>query len=848
VHDSINHFLADPAYAQVAVLATSRIVGYHPTGLLAELPRLTISPLLDEDVERLLTAWFRQTSADNPDRLVDRMRRRLAQDARMAELATNPLLLTVLALLLARNRELPNEHAQLYAAATETLLYSWPVEQRGSGLSFDTVPRWLTPLARRVFLSPRTHGVPEEEVIELLTASWQEQFGGPPGTAREQTRALLHQVRDDTGLVSVTGRNEDGMRLWDFLHRSFAEYLVARALAEDHLDRSADPLERAHDEAWHEVILMMAGEVGRRRADAVGAIVLRLAALSSTPWEGALHRDLRLALEVLARDVPCGESAVSAIVDAALEAWVQTDITPLREDLARQLASLADTRHAALLANRVTALGLAPAQRLALARWLPERLGRPILESLLDSDEAIADQAAVALVGADMEGRPPPRAVERLLRRLDVLERRTAVSALEVLERHRADDAVSALLRLAQGEDPETSELALRALARCQSPQALAAMEQVLAIERAYELRPVIDRLAEGGPDVQRRMEVRAREGGRGRFEALRVLARMDPASAKAVAADLAASNDFVVQRRALQALDDAAGERALALQALGEPHHAARVWAASVLIRDEEYADEALQTLLEIADDATAGDRLEALSTLTTFAPEEAAQGLADVLETITDPEGRHEALYWLSEETLGYGGEDVLATLIEDQDEWVAFTAAEKLAQHGDQRGFKALVDMVVAGGDQAGRGLRTLMREAREAHLADAQRLLRGKSPAERRLGARLLAACDAPDAVDVASGLLDDPDATVRCAGLWLLARRGRADELLPRVDQLLGDVATIEGPPLDDPRNMLWAERARPVRCCADVVYRWFAEQPAMLESATAGHERGAVVS
>jgi hypothetical protein len=146
VHDSINHFLADPAYAQVAVLATSRIVGYHPTGLLAELPRLTISPLLDEDVERLLTAWFRQTSADNPDRLVDRMRRRLAQDARMAELATNPLLLTVLALLLARNRELPNEHAQLYAAATETLLYSWPVESEAAGCRSTRCPggspRW----------------------------------------------------------------------------------------------------------------------------------------------------------------------------------------------------------------------------------------------------------------------------------------------------------------------------------------------------------------------------------------------------------------------------------------------------------------------------------------------------------------------------------------------------------------------------------------------------------------------------------------------------------------------------------------------------------------------------------
>jgi len=233
------------------------------------------------------------------------------------------------------------------------------------------------------------------------------------------------------------------------------------------------------------------------------------------------------------------------------------------------------------------------------------------------------------------------------------------------------------------------------------------------------------------------------------------------------------------------------------------------------------------------------------ALGILATVAPEEAVKGFADALQTNSASEFRHEALSWLSD-TLGYGGEDLLAALTGDPDEWIALKAAQELARHGDRRGFDALVRIVVADDERAVWGLDTLMRSARSEHLADAERLLRGTSEAERRVGARLLMVCEAPNAVDVASGLLNDPDPTVRCASAWLLAHRGRADALLSRVDQFLGDTEHIAGPPLDEPRGPVRRTRpvrqARRVRCCADVVYRWFAARPAVLQAAIAGRE------
>jgi hypothetical protein len=171
------------------------------------------------------------------------------------------------------------------------------------------------------------------------------------------------------------------------------------------------------------------------------------------------------------------------------------------------------------------------------------------------------------------------------------------------------------------------------------------------------------------------------------------------------------------------------------------------------------------------------------------------------------------------------------------------VAFSAAQELPRHGDHRGFKALIRIVVADDNWAEDGIETLMRSARPQHFTDAKCLLRQKSAARRRLGARLLAVCNAPGAAAVGFGAPGDGDPTVRCASAWLIARRDRADELLPRVDQFLTDVEEIDGPPLDDPRKMHWAERARPVQCCADVVYRWFADRPAMLSAAARGQQR-----
>jgi Sigma-70, region 4/NACHT domain/HEAT repeats len=835
VQDELNRFLCDPAFAEVAMLLTSRIVGFHPVGPLAEVPDVVLAPLTDADVERFATVWFSHVEGIDADRKTKALMGRLRQDTRMAELATSPLLLTVLALLHARDQELPNERAQLYAAATETLLESWPLERRATRLSFDTVPSWLAPLAREVFLSPPKAGVPEDDVIDVLVRSWQSLFGSPEGVAREQTRRLLQAVQNDSGLLCVTGYSSEGNRLWDFLHRSFAEYLVARAMAEASLRATGDPLELAERESWREVILMTFGELGRRRPQLVGPLLDRLVRLNSTPWEDVIRRDLRLALSVLGRDVPCEERHAVAVLDTALVEWSQTAVLPLREHLATTLCDLAGTRYARLLATRADELLHAPEQRLMIGRALTGHQRQLLLEPLLDDGGAEADEAAIALL-ADGPCEP---AITHLLGRLSQLDEYTAVRAAAAIAAHQLDAGIEQLVLLARSEMFDVARNATEKLASiAQEEEVVAAMEELLDLAE-WPLEPIIDRLAAVSSFEQIR-EVALGTDER-RFGAFALLHRIDAHKAAEVAARFD-PNDFEMRLHSSRVLGTFEDEQdTIAAGVLGDPNHPARLWAAEVLASQPRFADEARRALLDTAASSDPWDAIAALHSLASVDPPRAVAGFEQILRDSQDPELRREAVYLLNDllddrDTESQAA-DALAMVLDDPDDDLFYAAAMDLLHAGDQRALRYLVDAVSDGRVDDDAVARAIAR----VHSGDdglAVRLLGSPNSAQRRLGARLLALASTDQVVRrLAIDLLDDRDATVRCAAAWTLAfgigSIGQR-ELKGRLGPLLEDVEHMEGPPVEDLRRRAISASPRSALCCADVAYRLLEENPTLL--------------
>ncbi|HEY9891657.1 MAG TPA: NACHT domain-containing protein, partial [Candidatus Sericytochromatia bacterium] len=126
----IHRFTND--YPNVRVIVTSRIIGYKPQRLRdAEFRHFMLQDLESEQIQDFIYRWHELTFTDEADKV--RKRERLQQaiktSSAIGELAGNPLLLTMMAIL-NRNQELPRDRPELYNQASRVLLHQWDVEQK----------------------------------------------------------------------------------------------------------------------------------------------------------------------------------------------------------------------------------------------------------------------------------------------------------------------------------------------------------------------------------------------------------------------------------------------------------------------------------------------------------------------------------------------------------------------------------------------------------------------------------------------------------------------------------------------------------------------------------------------
>jgi predicted NACHT family NTPase len=126
----IHRFTND--YPNVRVIVTSRIIGYKPQRLRdAQFRHFMLQDLESEQIQDFIYRWHELTFTDEADKV--RKRERLQQaiktSSAIGELAGNPLLLTMMAIL-NRNQELPRDRPELYNQASRVLLHQWDVEQK----------------------------------------------------------------------------------------------------------------------------------------------------------------------------------------------------------------------------------------------------------------------------------------------------------------------------------------------------------------------------------------------------------------------------------------------------------------------------------------------------------------------------------------------------------------------------------------------------------------------------------------------------------------------------------------------------------------------------------------------
>lgn len=214
------------------VIVTCRVRSYGGNARLPGFEAFTLAPFDEKKVRLFCSGWYRAQSEDREkaeDRGQDLARAALAEP--LHELASNPMLLTTMALVYQRNVTLPDQRVELYDEAIKVLLVRWQKEKESpEGLEeFLTDERKLRRMMERLaFEAHQVGGTEEEEAAglprgALITLLEAPEFLGDPGTAGR----LLDYVDRRAGLLVGHGGGEGEHPVsYSFPHRTFQEYLA----------------------------------------------------------------------------------------------------------------------------------------------------------------------------------------------------------------------------------------------------------------------------------------------------------------------------------------------------------------------------------------------------------------------------------------------------------------------------------------------------------------------------------------------------------------------------------------------------------------------------------------------
>ena len=248
-------------YQPPHVLITCRVRSYVGDAVLPGVEDWTLASFDRQQIQDFSQAWYRAhaglgrlTTAQAEDRAADLVQAALGPALR--EIASNPMLLTTMALIHYQDVGLPEESVRLYTRAVDILLYRWHQQKVGHDDLDDLLrqDRLLREVMER--LAYEAHGnqgedasdtspdVSRHEAQDIL----EDAFGD-----LAQARRFLDYVDQRAGLLIGRGGQESRPATYTFPHRTFQEYLAGCYLLNGNdSDRIAEFYDRAGDgDSWN---------------------------------------------------------------------------------------------------------------------------------------------------------------------------------------------------------------------------------------------------------------------------------------------------------------------------------------------------------------------------------------------------------------------------------------------------------------------------------------------------------------------------------------------------------------------------------------------------------------------
>ncbi len=284
-------FFAHHRKAGNKFVLTSRIVGYRELRPSVDgLIECTLVDFEQAEIEQFVQQWSHalERAVQGDNRLAQQQAQQegrellaaIGRNPGVRQLAANPLLLTILALMKRQGVTLPERRAQLYETYVKTLLRTWNLARSLDGrpqreVNDTETLRVLAPLALWMHeSSPGVGLVKREKVRRKLIDIYAGRGATDPEAATERFLADVHRY---ASLLLERGPGEYG-----FIHLTFQEYLAGVAVVQSG-PQQIEPIvaklaATLGQESWREVTLLAVGYLGliQQREEAADAVVLQL--------------------------------------------------------------------------------------------------------------------------------------------------------------------------------------------------------------------------------------------------------------------------------------------------------------------------------------------------------------------------------------------------------------------------------------------------------------------------------------------------------------------------------------------------------------------------------------------
>jgi energy-coupling factor transporter ATP-binding protein EcfA2 len=249
------------------VVITSRIVGYHLYPITNSITHVTIEPMKKKAIGRFCDMWMEELHKTEykdkfpesnilalAEKQAHQLKQAIFEDRQILELATNPLLITIIALVYHKNHgTLPSHKAALYQEALVTLIKTW----RRPDLSMNEVEYVLSAVAQTIHTKYPKGIIKESELISIieknLALSRGRDIKEMPANFGEKTVVpFIKEIRNKVGIIAPRGD-----KVYGFIHLTFQEYLTALYLTRDKY-KTIDQIIKYLDNPRWKVPLMMA--------------------------------------------------------------------------------------------------------------------------------------------------------------------------------------------------------------------------------------------------------------------------------------------------------------------------------------------------------------------------------------------------------------------------------------------------------------------------------------------------------------------------------------------------------------------------------------------------------------